>query len=52
MRGKETNFYKQDARNGIIPAHAGKRSTISNGMQKGKDHPRSCGEKCLIKAVI
>ena len=45
MRGKELSrdiFY---ARQGITPAHAGKRQTESGADVPEQDHPRPCGEK-------
>ena len=45
MRGKVVAVRALDARQGITPAHAGKRDHRPYGGERGKDHPRPCGEK-------
>ena len=30
----------------ITPAHAGKRAAPDRPVRRGRDHPRTCGEKC------
>ena len=32
-------------RDGITPAHAGKRRTLPKTLSSSQDHPRACGEK-------
>ena len=45
MRGKVSLVDFIRSRLGITPAHAGKRSTQSEIVKCGGDHPRTCGEK-------
>ena len=45
MRGKDAVRHHRRYGAGIIPAHAGKRLTISSFPAILWDHPRSCGEK-------
>ena len=47
MRGKD--FYKRRLRDvlGITPAYAGKRNPSTTEQQRGRDHPRICGEKLV-----
>ena len=45
MRGKDAVRHHRRYEAGIIPAHAGKRLTISSFPAILWDHPRSCGEK-------
>ena len=45
MRGKATGQRQRPAPPGIIPAGAGKRSTLRRPTKPPRDHPRGCGEK-------
>ena len=49
MRGKELAHDGRDVRQGITPAHAGKRCFMLAIVKATEDHPRTCGEKiCAI----
>ena len=52
MRGKEERVRKEVQKEGITPAHAGKRILPTSICKGQKDHPRMCGEKkcCRAKA--
>ena len=45
MRGKVTACMTCIIKQGITPAHAGKRLRLSDSENLNKDHPRTCGEK-------
>ena len=45
MRGKEADERHKGQAHGITPAHAGKRSFITDKVLRSRDHPRACGEK-------
>ena len=45
MRGKECRNCILRPRDGITPAHAGKRQGLQTSKWRWKDHPRACGEK-------
>ena len=45
MRGKGSRRHRLRWRQGIIPAHAGKRLPLEQMANILRDHPRSCGEK-------
>ena len=47
MRGKEGAVLVQLCKDGITPAHAGKRFLFVLCRGRGEDHPRTCGEKKL-----
>ena len=47
MRGKVHRRKQGKAGQGITPAYAGKRQTLSPGWATRRDHPRVCGEKIL-----
>ena len=49
MRGKVAAAGRAPDQRGIIPAHAGKRLTVRLPARPSRDHPRSCGEKLLLK---
>ena len=49
MRGKGLFVRRRSFSPGITPAHAGKSAlNIGQGM-KSRDHPRTCGEKSIIR---
>ena len=45
MRGKVYHKTKGVLSTGITPAYAGKSSADSSHTNRGRDHPRLCGEK-------
>ena len=45
MRGKGARRHAVQAQIGITPAHAGKSFAAKPHLTKGRDHPRTCGEK-------
>ena len=45
MRGKVRELRESIIRQGITPAHAGKRPPPTGGGISARDHPRACGEK-------
>ena len=45
MRGKDTGTMGYGSTERITPAHAGKRRLRTHEVQRGRDHPRTCGEK-------
>ena len=51
MRGKpdSTNLVTSGA--GITPADAGKTPSIRHPAGGGRDHPRGCGENCLVSCL-
>ena len=51
MRGKERVDGLGVALGGITPAYAGKSTKRNNARNKGRDHPRVCGEKSLRTAA-
>ena len=50
MRGKEALYSAVQRGDRITPAYAGKSDTEKLFEQVYTDHPRLCGEKCLIDA--
>ena len=46
MRGKVLGKLPVHQQQGITPAYAGKRNMRSCSIDRKKDHPRVCGEKC------
>ena len=48
MRGKVLNLIDQAERERITPAYAGKSSVKEIVVPEDLDHPRVCGEKCLL----
>ena len=48
MRGKEPLHFLEISRYRITPAYAGKSTTVCLHCRKTGDHPRVCGEKCVI----
>ena len=51
MRGKVYHKTKGVLSTGITPAYAGKSSADSSHTNRGRDHPRLCGEKTRPAAV-
>ena len=49
MRGKEEADPARGAARGITPAHAGKSITLALCPDVLRDHPRTCGEKRLLR---
>ena len=49
MRGKVLFFKELERDDGITPAYAGKSFTKGIFSTRAKDHPRLCGEKCVIR---
>ena len=45
MRGKECPFLPPNLSTRITPAHAGKSCRAAAASTRGRDHPRTCGEK-------
>ena len=52
VRGKGCGPLHQHGKFGITPACAGKRTTTQAPWWGAGDHPRVCGEKCLIHACL
>ena len=48
MRGKVGSTATKFRSQGITPAYAGKRFTVSASSASVKDHPRLCGEKVPV----
>ena len=48
MRGKAAKVIVRNKRSGITPAYAGKSLFLGGLENLNKDHPRVCGEKCII----
>ena len=48
MRGKGAWISSRTSRQRITPAYAGKRRSHHESTDQGRDHPRVCGEKCLL----
>ena len=48
MRGKANEFLESLDSGRITPAYAGKSKIIKFGSNGCKDHPRLCGEKCVL----
>ena len=48
MRGKARCHADPHNKRGITPAHAGKRSHQKTKCLRNGDHPRACGEKCVV----
>ena len=51
MRGTRRNAVRSSDSTGIIPAYAGNTCGIVHMANDTRDHPRVCGEHCLIVAV-
>ena len=53
MRGKVVEMLGLPLKDGITPAHAGKRPGGHGKRKSGGDHPRPCGEKtfCIGKSL-
>ena len=47
MRGKVSLTFSRKTTDGITPAHAGKSYSQEKRQDHFRDHPRTCGEKCL-----
>ena len=47
MRGKADGGLGVRRNQGITPAHAGKSGSACFTGERAKDHPRTCGEKCM-----
>ena len=52
MRGKVCDRRLGGSKNGITPAHAGKRRCVSGVSCDSTDHPRPCGEKCSLCLLV
>ena len=52
MRGKGISFHSSESSFGITPAYAGKRSFPLYRPLNTQDHPRVCGEKVFVVAVV
>ena len=52
MRGKDANGLNMLSNLGITPAYAGKRPSRLRRDHERRDHPRVCGEKSSMNAVI
>ena len=52
MRGKVEFIRQTYAREGITPAHAGKRSHLGIYCRVAQDHPRPCGEKASRRFAL
>ena len=52
MRGKVCVVSHDALSHGITPAYAGKSAAIPVTRRCGRDHPRVCGEKVLVLAVM
>ena len=52
MRGKANILRRILEESRITPAHAGKRTLISQFPLVHKDHPRTCGEKSLFFVIV
>ena len=52
MRGKEAKDRAKTFWGGITPAYAGKSITMAMLVTSGKDHPRLCGEKSMVEAIL
>ena len=52
MRGKGNPSRKACVRKGITPAYAGKRWTTMVSGSYSRDHPRTCGEKHLLRLLL
>ena len=48
MRGKAFSVSQAHNDGGITPAYAGKRDKSRSNCMMGRDHPRVCGEKCIV----
>ena len=51
MRGKDKRLRRSRRKDGITPAHAGKRRFPAACQHNNGDHPRACGEKSAIIAA-
>ena len=51
MRGKVRDFEQRVVFGGITPAHAGKSHVSAGSGRVFEDHPRTCGEKLLIRKM-
>ena len=49
MRGKDVKRTILRSISRITPAHAGKRYLVFGDISLSKDHPRTCGEKKLLR---
>ena len=52
MRGKVYYYGYNKLYNRITPAHAGKRHRMRFPVNLSRDHPRTCGEKCLHTLLL
>ena len=52
MRGKDPRLKEQMELDRITPAYAGKSSERQSKANESKDHPRLCGEKFPLWAVL
>ena len=49
MRGKVSAIRITSKIHGITPAYAGKRQNMNMQKNAQGDHPRLCGEKCILR---
>ena len=52
MRGKAPSVVWTECKVGITPAYAGKRRIFQRKKHFAGDHPRVCGEKCVVLLVL
>ena len=52
MRGKDIVLYYCQVSHRITPAYAGKRYLLSTKNTLTRDHPRVCGEKGILNAMV
>ena len=52
MRGKDWHSFLQNRGSRITPAHAGKSGKKIKPGPDGRDHPRACGEKRSVSALL
>ena len=51
MRGKDFRQQGGGVAIGITPAYAGKRALLLRPPEPGRDHPRVCGEKWIVRHI-
>ena len=52
MRGKVFQHGAEVFSAGITPACAGKRMVFAGRKSRTWDHPRVCGEKCIVHVLV
>ena len=52
MRGKDRHAVRVGQDGGITPACAGKRMVFAGRKSRTWDHPRVCGEKCIVHVLV